>query len=272
MNDLPAGLRLYRNQLRDAVAHDLVRRVQSTRSAPRLALRLAVPTAVVAGAAAALVVFLTGGPQATSADAAILRRVATALTAPSGTILHERAMVTVAGQAPARYELWAEADSPYAYRVVKFGHEGTWDGTAFSEYDAASNTIVRNDEWAGSSRRSAPDDPAAVFRSLVESGDAKIEGETTFDGVAAYKLTVSGAAQQYLNGTVFVAKDDYRPLEIETTTNGRLGSGTETIRFQILEYLPATTASRALLDLAAQHPGAQMASTRPGGKTTTTSK
>jgi hypothetical protein len=272
MNDLPAGLRLYRNQLRDAVAHDLARRVRSTGSRPRWALRLAVPTAVVAGAAAALVVFLTGGPQASSADAAILRGVAAALTAPSGTILHERAMVTVAGQAPARYELWAETDSPYAYRVVKFGHEGSWDGSAFSAYDASSNTIVRNGDGSRSSGRSAPDDPAAVLRSLVESGAAKIDGEATLDGIAAYELTVSGAAQRYLNGTVFVAKDDYRPLEIETTTDGPSGPVTETIRYQILEYLPATAASRALLDLAAQHPGAQIVSRPPGRETTTTSK
>jgi hypothetical protein len=127
-------------------------------------------------------------------------------------------------------------------------------------------------EGAGSSGRSEPDDAAAVLRSLVESGDAKIDGKTTVDGIAAYKLTVSGAAQHYLNGTVFVAKDDYRPLEIETTADGPLGSVTETIRYQIYEYLPATATSRALLDLAAQHPGAPVVSRPAGRDTTTTSK
>jgi hypothetical protein len=272
MSDLPAGLRLYRNQLRDAVAHDLARRVESTWSVPRWALRLAIPAIAAAGAAVALVLVLSAGPQASSADAAILHRVATALTAPAGTDLHEQAWVTVGARPPARYELWQQADAPYAYRVIKFGHEGSWDGTAFSNFDATSNTIVVGPVGSPAKGGSAPDDAAAVLRSLVESGDARIDAETIFDGIAAYKLTVSGAAQHYLNGTVFVARDDYRPLQIETTTDTPAGPVSETIRFEAYEYLPGTRASRALLDLAAQHPGARMVSTPAGGKTTTTSK
>jgi hypothetical protein len=202
-----------------------------------------------------------------TADAAILRGVAAALTSPSGTILHEQALVTVAGQQPARFELWQQADSPYAYRVIKFGHEGSWNGSRFSDFDAASNTIAVQPESGSPSGRGAPGDLAATIRSLVESGQAKIDEETTFDGVAAYKLTVSGADQPYLNGTVFVARSDYRPLEIETTQAGRAGDVAETVVFQTYEHLPANQANLRLLDLAAQHPGARVVSEETGAAT-----
>ncbi len=253
MNDLPAGLRLYRTQIADAIAWDLERR---RRPIARWAVRLAVPT-VAAAAAAIAAVALTSGPQAPKADAAILRGVAAALTPHPGTILHERALVTVDGMSPGVYELWEQSDSPYAYRVVKLGHEGSWDGTSFRDYDAASNRIVVQQGRSGSR---SPDDTAAELRLLVESGRATIDEETTFQGVPAYKLTVSGAPRSYLNGTVFVAKADYRPLEIRTTTQAGPEGQTvdETIDFQAYEYLPSTQANLAQLDLAAQHPGAQV--------------
>jgi hypothetical protein len=256
MNDLPTGLRLYRNQLRDAVARDLAHgRRASPR--PRWALRVAASTAALAAGAVAAVVLLTGGPQASPADAAILRNVATALTAPAGTILHERAMVSLGGAPATRYELWAQAEVPYAYRVVKFGHEGSWDGSAYSDFDPRSNTlVVQSGGQAGG--RSARDDAAAVLRSLVESGNANIDAETTFEGVLAYRLTVSGAEPHYLNGTVFVARADYRPLQIETSVDTQTGRAQETIRYETYEYLPGTAANRRLLDLSAQHPGARI--------------
>src|SRR5262245_38463349 len=102
MNDLPQSLRLYSTELRDAIARDLGRRSPAL---PRWALRVAAPAVAIAGAAAAVVLVLSGGPEAPSANAAVLRHVAAALTPPAGTILHERALVTLAGQPPAQYEL-----------------------------------------------------------------------------------------------------------------------------------------------------------------------
>jgi hypothetical protein len=61
----------------------------------------------------------------------------------------------------------------------------------------------------------------------------------TFAGVSAYKLTVQGAADPWVNGTAYVARSDYHPLEI--VTRG------ERIAYQIYEYLPATPANQALL-------------------------
>jgi hypothetical protein len=243
MNELHDGLRLYRDQLRDAAARDLDRRARPS----RLALRIAAPTIAVGAVAAGLVLVLSGGPQASSADAAILHRVAAALTARSGTILHEQAIITVTGERPSRYELWQQSDAPYTYRVVKFGHEGSWGPQGYADYDPATNTIV---EHAGSAGRTSPDDLAAILRSLVQSGKATIDERTTYGGVPAYRLTVRGAEQRFLNCTVYVATSDYHPLEVRT--------GSETIVFQTYEYLPASAANLELLDLTAQHPDAQV--------------
>jgi hypothetical protein len=205
MTGLPAGLDLFRDQLHDAVARDLSRRPR------RHAVRTLVPAAGLAAAGA--LVLTTGGAPAPSADAAVMRHVVTALTAPPATILHESAMVTL-GSTTAPYELWVQSSPPYAYRVIKWGHEGTGTGTA-------------------------PDDPAAALRAMVQSGQAHVDAATTFAGVPAYKLSVTGASDRWLNGTVYVSRADYHPLQIET--NG------ERIVFQSYEYLPASPANQALL-------------------------
>jgi hypothetical protein len=218
MTQLHAGLDLYREQLRQAIVRDLeARRRASARG--RLVVRAAVPAAA-AVAAGAVAISLTGGTSVPSADAAILHRVASALTSPPATILHERALVTV-GSTTQPYELWVENVPPYHYHVLKWGQSGT-----------------------GSTQ--GPYDPAAELRSLVQSGNAQVAGTATIDGEAAYKLTVSGASDRFLNGTAYVAQSDYHPLEIDTT-----GNGGEQIVFQTYEYLPATAANLAMVRAAA---------------------
>jgi hypothetical protein len=219
MTELHAGLDLYREQLRRAIVRDLRDRARSSQRR-RLALRAAVPAAG-AVAAGALAISLTGGTPVQSADAAILHRVASALTSPPATILHERALVT-AGSTTQPYELWQENVPPYHYHVLKWGHSGT--GTTGASYD-----------------------PAAELRSLVQTGTAQVVGPATINGVAAYKLSVSGSSDRFLNGTAFVAQSDYHPLEIDTT-----GNGGERIVFQTYEYLPATAANLALMRAAAR--------------------
>jgi hypothetical protein len=260
MNDIPDALRVYRDQLRDAVADDLSRR-RRVPAVTRRSLRLGVPALLAAGAATAAALVLATGSQTPSANAALLHRVAAALTPPAGTILHEQAEITIPGQAAQPFELWAQADSPHAYRVVKWGHEGSWNGSSFSSYDAGSNTVTTVTE-AGPSHD--PTDPAATLRSLVQSGQAVVEGTTTLDGVRAYKLTVDASPDPFLVGTAYVATSDYRPLEIDTVTNS------EKIVYRTYEYLPATGGNLALLDVAASHPGAA-AVTAPAPATTTSS-
>lgn len=217
MTEIHAGLDLYRDQLRHAIVRDLAGRRSSRRR--RLTLKAGVPVAGAMGAAA-LAVTLVGGTPATTADAAILRHVAAALTSPPATILHERALVTI-GATTAPYELWMENVPPYHYHVLKWGHNGM-------------------------GRSGAPYDPAAELHALVQSGKASVQGTATVDGVPSYKLTVAGSSDRFLNGTAYVAQDNYRPLEIDTT-----GNGGERIVFQTYEYLPATTANLELVQAAA---------------------
>lgn len=208
MTELPAELDLFRDQLHDAVARDLSRR-------PRRRVTRGVIGVAGVGAAAALALTVAGGAAPPIVEGAIQRHVVGALTAPAATILHESALVTL-GATTQPYELWVESGPPYAYRVIKWGHEGTGQG-------------------------SAPDDPAAELRSMVQSGQAHVDAATTIDGVPAYKLTITGASTRFPNGTAYVSRADYHPLEIDTTDGGG-----ERIVFQSYEYLPATPANRAL--------------------------
>ena len=148
-------------------------------------LRMAVPAAG-AVAAGALAIGLTGGTPVPSADAAILHRVASALTSPPATILHERALVT-AGSTTQPYELWEETVPPYHYHVLKWGHSGI--GTSGAAFD-----------------------PAAELRSLVRTGKAHVVGRAAINGVAAYKLAVIGSADRFLNGTALC-----RPKQLPPT-------------------------------------------------------
>jgi hypothetical protein len=246
MNDVPLSLQLFRDQLREAADRERRRRLSALPSA-----RLALPVVLAASVAVAALAVLAGaGTQAPPADAAILRGVATALTPPTGTILHEQAQISLPGEAAHPFELWQQADSPYAYRVIKWGHEGSWNGTSFSNYDASSNTITTTPADATNGSSHVADDPAATLRSLVSSGAASVTGTTTMNGVPAYELEVTSSPDPWLVGTAYVAQSDYRPLEIDSVTNS------ETIVFTAYEYLPATSGNLKLLDLAAQHPGA----------------
>ena len=216
MTELHAGLELFRYQLRDAVARDLDHQPRRGHQPRRHAMRGLIPVAGLA-TVAGVVLLITGRAPAPSADAAVMHHVVAALTAPPATIVHERALV-MQGSKNARFELWAESSPPYAYRVIKWGGEGT--GTA-------------ND---------APYDPAATLRSMVQSGQAHIDTTTTFDGTPAYKLTVSGSSERFINGTAYVSRTDYHPLEIDATDGGG-----ERIVFQSYEYLPASPANLQLL-------------------------
>jgi hypothetical protein len=211
MTDHHAGLEIYRGQLKEAIAQQLYDTRRVRRRSGR-ALRIGVPAAAVVGAGV-LAVTLTAGSPVSSADAAILRHVAAELTTPPATILHERALVTANGTT-APFELWAESVPPYHYHVLKWGHEGT-----------------------GTTSRPA-DDFAEQLRALVQAGKATVDGTATIGGVAAYKLTVSGSSDRFLNGTAYVSQRDYHPLEIDTT-----GNGGERIVFQTYEHLPATAAN-----------------------------
>jgi hypothetical protein len=254
MSELHEGLQLYREQLIEAIDRTPAGR---TIRVPRL--RWVVPPAAAVVAAVAAVILLADGTHAPSADAATLGHIRAALTAAPGTILHDRALVTLGNQPPQLYELWQQTDNPSTARWIKFGHELSTDGTNKSEYDPASNTITVTPDPGGESRPAV--DIADTLRSLVDSGSARVAGTTTLEGIAVYKLTISDAPRPFLDGTAYVSRDTYYPVLIQST-DGPCNC-TETIRFQTYEYLPATAANLRLLDLTAQHPGARM-TTSPG--------
>ena len=172
--------------------------------------------AVGAAAAIALTVALvTAGSPVQSADAAILRSVAAALTPPAGTILHETGTFSLPGQAAQSFELWAQADSPYTVG----GKVGPVGGAA-SGHHAGTTSSATLPAVQSSDTDHAPLDAAKTLRALVQSGNASLVGTTTIDGVAAYELQVSGAPAATLDG---------RPTSPRATT-GRSSSRPRTAR------------------------------------------
>lgn len=256
MTTHPFDLERFRTELRDAIENDLARRAGRRRTARRAA-RLGIPglLAVVLGVSLALVP--GAGPGTQPAAAAILAAAESALTPPAGTILNERAMVTIGHQPPQPYEVWIEANPPGAYRVIKFGREAAWDGKTLSVYDQASDTIT-----VGTTIPSHhfPVDIAATLRSLIASGQARVTGTTLVNGVPTQTLTISnlpsGWASGVANGTYEIARSNSRPLLIQTTVDCGSGQCPETVRFETYAYLPATPANLSLLNLKAEHPRA----------------
>ena len=76
----------------------------------------------------------------------------------------------------------------------------------------------------------------------ASGGPLVITDPVDVQGPGADKLSVSGASDRFLNGTAYVARSNYYPLEIDTT-----GGGGERIVVQAYEYLPASTANLALV-------------------------
>jgi hypothetical protein len=218
---------------------------------PRRATGLGLAVAGAAAAAIALVALVgstgSGGPAV--ADAAIIRHVRAELAAPAGSILHEAATVTPSGGSSAPFELWAQTGGARVYRVIKFGQEVSQSATQNEIYDASSNTVTVSPLTPGGHARSVSHSPdlADELKQMVDSGQATAT-QTTFDGIPAYELRVNASGDQLLNGTAYVARSDYRPLEVDSS-KGK-------IVFSAYEYLAATPANDALLAVTTAHPGA----------------
>jgi hypothetical protein len=219
------------------------------RRLPRM--RLALPAAAALSAATVAVILALvgaagGGPS--GAGAAVLHDTLAAVTPPSDTILHVKA-VAVANGVTFEGEWWQESNPPYASRGIKgpagnlgeFGDDGT---TSFS-YDASTNTIYEQPD-------SAPPtfaDPVSLVQQQLANGQAELVGTTVIDGQALYQIALAGGVTTYVDQTTYV------PRYIDSTQrNGTM------LRFKVVafEYLGITPANLQLLSVTSQHPGAQI--------------
>jgi hypothetical protein len=249
--DTPEFLQTYRHQLHDAIEHDLASSGPARRR--RRALTFAVPVGA-AAATAAMVLLSAGGTAGLSAaNAAIMRHVRAELTAPPGSILHEVATVTPSGGSSAPFELWAQTGGTGVYRVIKFGQEVSQSATQNEVYDPSTRTVTVSPLPPASHAFEIAHsvDIASKLKAMINSGQATVTA-TTFDGTPAYELRVNASGDQLVNGTAYVARSDYRPLEVDST-KGR-------VVYSTYEYLPATPANDALLAVTTAHPGATVVS------------
>jgi len=247
--DIPDVLVTYRSQLHAAIERDLARGTRTGRL-KRRALALSVP-ATAAAATTATVLLTAGGTSGPSlASAAIVRHVRAELTAPPGSILHESATVTLPDGSSMPFELWTQPGTG-VYRVIKDG-EVSLSGTENEIYDASTNTVTVSPLPPAIHQLEVSKgvDLAAELKRMVDSGQATAT-PTTYNGIPAYELTLNPSGDTRLNGTAYVARTDYRPLEIDSAAHPG-----EKVVFSAYEYLPATPANDALLAVTSAHPGA----------------
>ena len=241
----------YRNQLHAAIERDLARGTRTSRL-KRRALTLSVPATAAAATTAAVLLTAGGASGPGLASAAIIRHIRAELTAAAGSILHESATVTLPDGSSMPFELWVQGGGTGIYRVIKDGQEVSLSATENEIYDASTNTVTVSPlpPAIHQLKVSRGGDPAAELKRMADSGQATAT-PTTYHGIPAYKLTLNPSGEASLNGTAYVAQSDYRPLEIDYTSNG----GTKVV-FSAYEYLPATPANHALLTVTSTHPSA----------------
>jgi hypothetical protein len=253
--DIPDTLDSYRYQLRDAIERDLARSTRTGRLKRRV-LAVSLPaTATAAAATVATVIVTAGGAAGPSlASAAIVRHVRAELNAKPGLILHESATVTLPDGSSSLVEFWAPTGDAGVYRVIKSGSEVSLSDTKNEIYDPSSNTVTVSPLPPQIHQRevSRGGDVADRLRQMVDSGQA-LATPTTYNGIPAYELSLHASGDTVLNGTAYVARSDYRPLEIDSITPG---GESEKAVFSTYEYLPATAANDAMLAVTTAHPGA----------------
>jgi len=281
VNALPDTLIEFGRQLEVAAARDVARRSRNRMRSLRGALLLAA-AAIVVVAAAGNGLFGSHGPS-------IVDRASAALAVSEGKILH----VAIVGrqnngdgtESTWRDETWQSTSKPYERRQVERvasdpRTEVSSVGDSEALYDAATNTVYLRANpaavpvtgkvlrWKNSSGkvhrvivsggRPAPpkteDDPIEEpFRrevlELLRSGDARELGRVTLGNREAIRIVGNDG-----NATYFVDAKTYDPIEFRTQGDG----GGTSLRFVVYETLPLTSATRALLSVATQHPTAKV--------------
>ena len=251
--DMPDTLVAYRHQLHAAIERDLARATHVGRLKRRV-LALSVPATAAAATTATLLLTAGGAAGPSLASAAILRHVRSELTPPPGSILHESATVTLPNGSSSPFELWAQTGAKGVYRVIKGGQEVSLSDTKNEIYDPAANTVTVSPLPPQIHKREASHavDIADELRRMVDSGQATAT-PTIHNGIPAYQLSIHTNGDTFLNGTAYVARSDYRPLEIDSTTHRG-----EKVVFSTYEYLPATSGNNLLLAVATANPGVKL--------------
>jgi len=208
----------------------------------------AVATATLA--AAVVVLIGTGGSGPSSAEAAIVRHAAQAISPPANLIVHVRESGVQHDGTQVASEWWQETNAPYALRLIKgpVGQqvESATDGTTSSQYDAGTNTIYQGPESASPTSI----DPIESVRAALTHGTAHVAGTVTIDGQALYKIELSDGVVGYFD------QRDYRPVYLDNPQRDGSVVRTRVITF---EELPITPENDALLSITAQHPRASVA-------------
>jgi hypothetical protein len=249
--DLPRSLDRYRRQLERAIGRDLALRRRRRR------LRLGALAAATAAVVVALNVLPSGdggsGRLGTVAPATAVERAATALQPLAKTILHIHMVGRQFedGRTDIRweYESWVAPGalrtiqrSPEAW-VTETEHANGFDRLWDAEHERVLEVRSQQPDSSYGQEEKFRDEALASLR----SGNAEVAGHERVGGRDALKIVVQGGAQTYL-----VDARDYTPIELRTRGTG----GGTVLRFVAYERLPLSDATRDMLSIAAQHPGA----------------
>jgi len=109
--------------------------------------------------------------------------------------------------------------------------------------------LAREQQRESSGGGVLPEEFRSEILALLDSGRVRVTGHVTIDGRAAIRL-------ESLDGKKIYVVDASTYAPIEWTTTGTTGG--VTLRFGAYQELPVDSDSMALLDLQAQHPGAQV--------------
>jgi hypothetical protein len=225
------------------------------RRRPALTVSLGLLAAASLAAAILAVVVLVaggvGGAGTGAADAAVIRHVNAAFTAPPNEIFHFR----LQGNGFVA-ESWQLTSPPYSYLEGKgpIGADpyASDDGVTAAYYDPATNTI----HHTSSTKPAAPDNPLTEIKQDLRDGRARLLRAATLDGTATYAIQLAdkhGFDAQSL--VAYVDRRSYRPIEIvDPQRNGT----TVDLRVVAFDYLPATPANMRLLSLTAHYPNARV--------------
>ena len=271
MSSLPESLVRFRTELEDAIHREL--EAQATahsngwgtrvlRAVRRRPWRTTLAFTAVAGAAA--VALFVSTPWQSSPG--FLEKAQAALAPRAGTVLHFKVVMTenrvgCKVTQPA-VEYWIDQMPPHKYRafevkqtdICKAGTSIEIGGETTSRKPALvfrpPNTLQTTPEWPG-----GPDldpDPWGNIRRAIDDGTAHHEGRTVLDGRTVERIRIDCPAKFAPCGPIYAYVDPETFEPVRTVS----GNGLFSQDFVTYEYLPGTSANRALADIRAQHPDA----------------